>query len=225
MARVKLVLVATTALVLATAAAAAAATNPQVAHTAAGTKLAQTSLLRLGDFGTGWTQEAATGPTTGLNFACPGVTPKQNDVVEIGAADSPAFKATAVGPAVQQRTSAYENPKAAATLWQRGVKPRLMDCVAQTVETVKSRGIGVTINDREMLKLGAIGDGSVGYRIVATLVGKQRLKTYFDVVVLRGGQTITQLTISAYQKPPPLKWEIALTKIAARRIGAAGNVA
>jgi hypothetical protein len=206
------------------AAAATAATNPQIDHTAAGTKLAQASLLRIGDFGSGWTQEAA-GPAQGLNFACAGVTPKQNDVVEIGAASSPTFKATAVGPAVAQRTSAYESVKDAETLWKRGVKPRLIECVAQTVESVSRRGIGVRITARETLRVGAIGDGSVGYRVVATITGKQRLKTYFDVIMVRGGRTITQLTLSAYQKPPPLKWEIALTKMAARRMGAGGNVA
>ena len=66
-------------------------------------------------------------------------------------------------------------------MWQRGVKPKLMDCVAQSLELLKSRGVGVAINSTSMLRLGAIGDGSAGYRVVATLTGKQRLKTYFDV--------------------------------------------
>jgi hypothetical protein len=222
MARVKLVPI--VALALVCAGTAAAATSPQVSHTSAGTKSAQAALLRLGDLGSGWTQQASTG-TAGLNFACSGFTPRQNDIVEVGAASSPTFKSGTVGPTVAQRTSVYESAKAAATLWQRGVKPKLMDCVAQSLELLKSRGVGVEINSSSMLQLGAIGDGTAGYRVVATLTGKQRLKTYFDVILLRGGRGITQLTISAFQKPPPLKWEIALTKIAARRMGAGGNVA
>jgi hypothetical protein len=220
---VKLALV--VAVAAAVTAAAGAATSPQIAHTAAGTRLAQASMLRLGDFGSGWTQEAATGKSAGLSFACPGVTPKQDDIVEIGNATSPTFKASAVGPSVVQRSSTYVTPKAAATLWKRAVKPRLIECLAQSLETLKSRGVGVAITARDTLPVGAIGDGAVGYRVVATITGKQRLKTYYDMVVLRGGQTITQLTISSFLKPPPLKWEIALSKIAARRMGAGGNVA
>jgi hypothetical protein len=61
-----------------------------------------------------------------------------------------------------------------------------MDCVSQSLELLKSRGVGVAINSTSMLKLGAIGDGTAGYRIVATLTGKQRLKTY-STLLLRGG--------------------------------------
>jgi hypothetical protein len=45
------------------------------------------------------------------------------------------------------------------------------------------------------------------------------------VIVIRGGRAITQLTISQFQKPVALKSETALARIAARRMGAGGNVA
>jgi len=57
MAAMKLALVLTIAAVC--TAAAAAATSPKVEHTAAGTKAAQASLLRIGDFGSGWTSSSA----------------------------------------------------------------------------------------------------------------------------------------------------------------------
>ena len=225
MAAMRLALVVTTAAIC-VGTAAAASTPPRAAHTAAGTKLAQASLLRVGDLGSSWTADQASGASPGLNFSCTGFTPKQSDLVEIGTASSPNFKASAIGPFVLQKTSVYESAKAAQTLWQRSVKPRLVECVAQSLEALTSRGVRVTINSRDTIPIGALADRSASYRVVATLTtDKQRLKTYFDVVLLARSRTITELTISQFQKPPPLKWEIALAKIAARRIGAGGPAA
>jgi hypothetical protein len=198
-----------------------AAAAPRPAHTSEGTKLAQSALLKVGDFGSGWTADPATGPSTGLNFSCPGFAPRQGDIVEIGAATSPKFNGSTVGPFVVQKTSVYATPKAASTLWNRGVKPKLIDCVAQSLDALKSRGVGVSINSQERLSLGrVIGDRSAAYRVVATLTGKQRFKTYFDVVLVGKGRVITELTISTFQKAAPLKWEVALATIAARRLHA-----
>jgi hypothetical protein len=206
-------------------AAAAASAPPRAEHTSAGTKLAQASLLRVGDFGKGWTQ-TANGSSSGLNLSCSGFTPKQNDLVEIGTATSPNFKGSTVGPFVVQKTSVYATPKTAATLWKRTVKPRLADCVAQSLQALTTRGVSVSITSRSTIPLGALADRSATYRIVATLTtNKQRLKTYFDVLLLAGSRTISELTVSQFQKPPPLKWELALAKIAARRIGAGGPAA
>jgi hypothetical protein len=44
-------------------------------------------------------------------------------------------------------------------------------------------------------------------------------------VLLASRRAITQLTISQFQKAPPLKWEQALSKLAARRLGAGGTAA
>jgi hypothetical protein len=220
----KLALVATVAAIC-VASAAAATGPPRVRHTADGTKRAQASLLRVGDFGAGWRQ-TANGASPGLDLSCPGYTPKQGDLVEVGTAASPNFSGSAIGPFVFQKTSVYATPKAAATLWERSVKPALVECVAQSLEALESRGVSVAISTRETLPIGAVGDRSAGYRVVATLTTKARkLETYFDVLLLGSGQTITEVTVSQFQKPPPLKWEIALAKIAARRIGAGGPAA
>jgi len=223
MTRMRIALVVAAALLC--AATAAATPGPVIQHTSAGTQLAQSSLLRVGDFGSGWTSSAAAGAARGLNFSCSGFGPKQNDVVEIGTADSPQFKGGAIGPFVNQRTSVYESSKAARTLWGRAIKPKIADCVAQSLNALRSRGVTVSITASNTIPLGAIGDGAAGYRIVATLSGKSRIKTYYDMIFLNGGRTITQLTISQFQKPVPLKWEVALAKIAARRLGAGGPVA
>ncbi len=221
----KLALVVTAAAICSGAAYAASA-PPRAEHTSDGTKLAQASILRVGDFGTSWTQTAASGASSGLNLSCQGFTPKQSDLVEIGSATSPNFKGSTIGPFVFQNTSVYESPKTAMTLWKRAVKAQLVECVAQSLEALTSRGVRVSITSRDTIPLGELADRSASYRVVATLsTKKQRLKTYFDVVLLASGRTITELTISQFQKPPPLKWELALAKIAARRIGAGAPAA
>ena len=99
------------------------------------------------------------------------------------------------------------------------------DCAAQSLETLEQQGLGVEVTGRKTIAIGSVGDGAAGYRVVATLSGKQRLKTYYDLIYVKGGRSITQLTISQFQKPVPLKWQVALAKVAARRLGAAGPAA
>jgi hypothetical protein len=209
------------------AVAAAATTAPREAHTAGGTALAQASLLKLDDFGSGW---KATQPTSasspGLDFSCVGFAPKQRDIFEIGTATSPSFRGSEIGPFVQQKTSVYDTAKAAKTLWLRAVKPRLITCVAQTLGALESQSVHVTVTSTGTIKIGPMADRSASYRVVATLTTpKQRLKTYFDVVLLASKRTITELTISQFQKAPPLKLEQALARAVARRIGAGGPAA
>lgn len=209
-----------------TAAAAAAAPGPRAAHTSEGTKLASSSLLRVSDLGTGWTAEKVGGTAAGIDFSCNGFSPKQQDLVEIGTATSPNFKASAIGPFVVQKTSVYENAATVSALWRRAVKPRFVECVAQSLQELEDRGVQVTIDSKNTLPIGAIGQHSAGYRVVATLTtDKQRLKTYFDVVLLASRRAITELTISQFQKAPPLDWEQGLSKIAARRLGVGGPAA
>ena len=171
----------------------AAAAGPRVAHTSEGTKLAQASLLRVGDFGSGWTSDPAGGSASGISFGCRGFTPKQGDIVEIGTATSPKFNGSEIGPFVIQKTSVYATPKAANTLWNRGVKPKLRDCVAQSLDSLKSRGIGVSITSQTTIAIGRVGDHSAAYRVVATLTGKQRLKTYLDVILVAGGLSLIHI--------------------------------
>jgi len=224
MAAMRLLLMLFAAAVL--AGAAAAANVPRTAHTDVGTKAADATLLRLSDFGSGWTAQQQTGSTTGVNFACTAFNPKQRDLTEIGAASSPNFKVSDIGPFVVQKTSVFRSPATARTLWRRAVKTRLADCVAQTLQALGSRGVKVTVTSKSMLKLGALAERSAGYRIVATLTTKERrLKTYFDVLLLGNGSRITQITVSQFQKPPALKWEQGIAKIVARRLGAGGPAA
>ena len=57
----------------------------------------------------------------------------------------PAFvpKASVIGPVVVQRTSVYASTGAAAKLWRRAIKPKLMDCVVQSLEALRGRTIAI----------------------------------------------------------------------------------
>jgi hypothetical protein len=208
------------------AGAAGATPGPKAVHTSDGTKMAKASLVGVSDLGRGWTSERSTSPVTGINFSCTGFAPKQNDLVEIGTATSPNFKGSDIGPFLVQKTSVYENARTVKALWNRAVRPKLVECVAQSLAGLRDRGVEVTINSKESLPIGAYAQRSAGYRVVATLrTSKQRLKTYFDVVLLASNRAITELTISQLQKAPPLKWEQALAKIVARKLGVGGPTA
>ena len=55
---------------------------------------------------------------------------------------------------------------------------------------------------------------TTAYRVVATLTSpKQKLKTYFDVMLVGSGSTLSEITVSSFVSAVPLKFEQALAKI------------
>src|SRR5580765_7268954 len=97
----------------------AAAAAPAEKHTAVGTTAAKASLLELSDLGKAWSA-GATG-TPGIHLACQGWSPSGKGVVETGAAGSPSFASTRVGPFISQTTSVYASPGQASAYWARAV--------------------------------------------------------------------------------------------------------
>ncbi len=199
------------------AATATAANVPVKRHTSAGTSAARASLLTLKILGKGWTATKA-GPG-GLQATCTGYQPSMKGIVETGAAASANFTGGTTGPFIVQLTSVYASAGQASAFWNRAVKPGLITCVAQTLETVTSRGIKVKINSQGPLKLAKAGSMSAAYRVVATLTSaKQKLTTYFDVILVGSGQTVSEVTISSFQSPPPANFEHALALLVSRKI-------
>jgi hypothetical protein len=202
------------------AATASAAAVPRVAHTSAGMKLASSSLLRKTDFASGWTATNATS-STGVRVACTGFRPKQSDLVEAGSAESPTFKGGQVGPYVSQRTSVYETLSQAKRFWNRAVKPELVNCLVDTLRTGVARpGVSVTVTSKDSLSLGSFGNRSAAYRVVSTVVtSKNRLKLYYDVILIGKGRSVTMLALTQFQTPIPKEAEQGLARTAARRLG------
>ena len=197
-----------------------AATTPRVKHTSAGTKLAQASLITKADLGQGWSADAQTGAARGVRLSCNGFQPKQNDVVEVGAAATPSFSGGQVGPYLVQKTSVYASGAHVNKLWNRAVKSGLANCVASDLQTLTARGLAVSITSKRMLPFPKVAPRAALYRVIATVTsGSQRLTVYFDVVLLAGKRTVSQIAISQFQTAPPAKLEQLLGKLVARRMG------
>jgi hypothetical protein len=200
-------------------AAPAGAAAPSAQHTAVGTTAAKGSLLTLSDLGKGW-QAGATG-TPGLHLSCKGWSPSAKGIVETGAAGSPSFAATQVGPFLSQTTSVYASSKQASTYWARAVQPGLVACVVQTVAALEGRGIHVKVVSKGALPVSKASNLTAGYRVVASLTspGKTPRKLYFDVVLVGRGNTLSELSMTSFVAPVPARVEAALAKLVASRIG------
>ncbi len=202
----------------------AAAAVPAKKHTSAGMRAAKASLLTLEDLGKGWI--ATKSGSTGLQLACNGYKPSGKGIAEIGSASSPNFTGGSTGPFVVQLTSVVASTQQASTLWSRAVKPGLITCVAQTLQTITSRGIHVAITSQGALQISNVADRTAGYQVAATLSSKkQKLKTYFDVVLVESGPTIYEITFSSLVRPVPASFERGVALIIARRIGGSGPAA
>jgi hypothetical protein len=197
----------------------AAAAAPPARHTAGGTAAAKASLLELSDLGKAWTAGARGAP--GIQLACKGWAPSGKGIVETGAAGSPSFAGTQVGPFVSQTTSVYASPKQASSYWARAVRPGLVACVVQTVDAIEAQGIQVKVLSKGALPVSKVSSLTAGYRVVANLTapGKTPRKLYFDVVLVGRGNTLSELSMTSFVAPVPAKVENALAKLVASRIG------
>jgi len=191
-----------------------AAGTPVAHHTSAGTKAAQALLLTKAELGKGWS--GAPTPQQGVRLSCPGHAPSAKGIVEVGAASSPAFAASATGPFVQQNASIYASAGQANTWWRRGVTPSLVACVAQTFEALAARGVKVKVTSTGKLPFSTALPHTAAYRVVATANGN---KLFFDVILLGSGRTITDVSISSFLKPVSAKDEQALAKVIVRKLG------
>jgi hypothetical protein len=181
-------------------AAPASATAPKMGLTAAGNAAARKTLLTAKLMGSGWT--ALTPVTAGVDLSCKGDTTSGAGIEEVGAAEQPDLKGGTAGPIISQTTSVYATAAQASALWRRAVTPKLVTCVRESLQAISAKGITTKILSQGALKLTAAPATSAAYRVVADLVSKARtLKTYFDVVLVRHGKTISELTIATFTAP------------------------
>jgi hypothetical protein len=197
-------------------AAPASAAAPKVRLTTAGDAAARKTLLTAKLLGSGWT--ALTPVTEGVDLSCKGDTTSGAGIEEVGAAEQPDLKGGTAGPIISQMTSVYATTAQASVLWRRAVTPKLVTCVRESLQAVSAKGIKTKILSQGVLKLTAAPASSAAYRIVADLVSKtQTLKTYFDVVLIRHGKTISELTIATFDAPvTPASAEGALATLVYR---------
>jgi hypothetical protein len=190
------------------------AAGPVVHLTKADTRVAQTSLVKLADFGTGWSGKAST-TQSGVALQCPGDIPSGKGIRVTGAADSQNFSLAKTGPFASQATSVYANTGEAKTYWQRAVTKALLGCVVKNVETLASQGVKVSITSQKLSAFKSPAQRSAVYRIVAKA---NALKLYFDVIVLGSGRSISTIIVSRFQAPLPASFEKGLAEIVSARM-------
>ena len=201
---------------------AALADNPTVHLTETDQAKAAASLLRLHDFGMGWSGGAkAAGKLTAPR--CPGFDPKESDLVVSGhAAAHFAYGRGAV--TLDQDTQVLETPEAVRTDFARTIKPKLAECLAYQL---KQAGKGQVVSaEVRRLPFPALGTVSAAYR--ATLVlraGSRLVKFVNDFVFVGEGRLEYSLSIvaPAVESAQLVPFEQSLVQILVRRAGA--NVA
>ena len=143
---------------------AALADNPTVKINTADQAKADASLIRLKDFGVGWTG----GPTTPSKLtapSCPGFNPKESDLVVSGHSEA-RFTYKSGGVIFDQDSQVLASSDAVKTDFARTITPKLADCLAYQWKSSKSAKV-VSVHVRA-LGLPRIGNISAAYR--ATVV-------------------------------------------------------
>ena len=205
--------------VLATMLAGTAGGAEAIHSTPAGTALAQHALLRRADLGRGWTGTAA--PKTVPDLTCPGFSPALTGVVQTGAVISPTFQRSPTGPFASQTAYTYASGAEAGAVWQAVARPRLLRCVAASLVRGSGDGVHFAVTGKRLLTLPSLSVRAAGYRVTGTAsVPSQTVNVYLDVLLLGGGDTVTELSISSFLQPASRALELRVARIVAGRIAA-----
>jgi hypothetical protein len=192
---------------------------PGVHHTPAGMHAAQHGLLRHADLGKAWVA-GATPKTTG-SLACGGARTAKG-VTETGAAVSPTYRGGASGPFVSQSTFVYDTVSGAARTYDTVARRNALRCLAASLTTGGDQKLGVAfvLVKRQVLPAPRVPGAVVAaYRVEGRAVSQaQRVKVYVDVLLVRRGAAITQISLSTFSKPMTSSEERRVARAAAARL-------
>jgi mono/diheme cytochrome c family protein len=188
----------------------------QQKHTNADMAAAGRVSLTLGDVALGWTSSPA--PTTEQSPVCAAWHPDLAGVVETGAASSDSLQGGKEGPFVSESAWLYKTAAQAQTLWSRVVGKKLIGCLASSVTKGSTADVKFTVRSQDVRELGKT---RAAYRVVATAATSgQSVTTYYDLVVVRGGRGVAEITVARVGAPPAPSAETAFAKAVAQRLGA-----
>ncbi|HJS94325.1 MAG TPA: hypothetical protein VJ741_08680, partial [Solirubrobacteraceae bacterium] len=169
------------------------------------------------DFGRSWTHTPAPKRVPGLT--CPAFSPTLAGVVQTGAAISPTFQAGSSGPFASQTAYAYASASEAQTVWREVARRRLERCVAASLVRSTRGGVHFSVRSKRLLALPSLPVHAMGYRVFGTAsIPNQTVNVYLDVVLLGGGKTVTELSISSFLAPVARSFELRLARIVAGRV-------
>jgi hypothetical protein len=211
-------------LVLACSCAATAfADNPTVRISKEDQAKAEAALLKLNDFGAGWSggprpPDKLTSPN------CPGFDPKESDLTVTGHAQA---RFTYSGSVIfEQDTQVLESPQAVQKDFERTIQPKLADCLAYQIKS-SSKGQVKSVQVKQ-LTFPHTGAVSAAYRAYVTIrSGSRDAHIVSDFIFFGVGKFEYSLNVVA---PVPLAsqlspFEQTMSKLLVKRASSAGNVA
>jgi hypothetical protein len=203
---------------------AAFADNPTVKINPADQAKAAASLLRLKDFGVGWTGGPKT-PSPLTAPSCPGFNPKESDLVVTGHAEA-RFTYTSGAVIFDQDSQVLESADTVKTDFARSVTPKLSDCLAYQLKS-SGKGSVLSVSVRK-LALPPIGSVSAAYRatmMIKTTAG-HTAKWVSDFVFLGQGRLEFSINVvaPAIAGDQLVPFETAMARILVKR-APTGNVA
>jgi hypothetical protein len=185
-------------------AAAAAADDPTVRITRADQLKAEAALLKLKDFGVGWSGGKRT-PSKLTAPKCPGFDPKESDLTVTGHAEA-RFTYARGSVVFDQDNQVLESEKAVRTDFARVIQPKLKDCLAYELKQAgKGQIISVVVRE---LPFPRLGTQSAAYRgtMVLRAGGGRKVTFVSDFIFIGQGRYEYSLNVVA---PAVLGGELA----------------
>jgi hypothetical protein len=175
-------------------AAAAAADDPTVRISKADQLKAEAALLKLKDFGVGWTGGRRT-PGKLTAPKCPGFDPKESDLTVTGHAEA-RFTYARGSVVFDQDNQVLESEKAVSTDFARVIQPKLKDCLAYELKQ-SGKGQIVSVVVRE-LPFPRLGTHTAAYRGTMVLrAGGRKVTFVSDFIFIGQGRYEYSLNVVA----------------------------
>jgi hypothetical protein len=188
-----------------------------VHHTPAGNTAAHKALLRRADLGAGWFAGAT--PKKVGTLTCTTAAPPKG-VIETGSAVSPTFQAGATGPFVSQSAYVYSNAAGATKLFAHVSGSTAAKCLAQSfLGADPSNSVTFTVTKQQALRAPKVNGTATAYRVVGrATVSAQRVRVYVDIVLIRRGNAISEVSFASFSVPVAASVEAHIARAAANRI-------
>jgi hypothetical protein len=163
-------------------AATAAADDPTVRIQREDQLKAEAALLKLKDFGVGWTGGQRT-PSKLTAPKCPGFNPKESDLTVTGHAEA-RFTYAQGSVVFDQDNQVLESAQAVSTDFKRVITPKLKDCLAYELkQSGKGQIVSVTVKE---LRFPRLGTQSAAYRGTMVLRAGARTVTFVSDFIFIG---------------------------------------
>ncbi|HVW88073.1 MAG TPA: hypothetical protein VHC01_01280 [Gaiellaceae bacterium] len=188
-----------------------------VHHTPAGTAAAHKALLRPADLGAGWV--AGTTPKKAGTLTCTTAAPPKG-VTETGSAVSPTFHSSATGPFVSQSAYVYSSAAGATKLFAHIGGSTAVKCLAQSfLGADSSNTVTFTVTKQQTLRAPKVNGQATAYRVVGRAsVSAQRVRIYVDIVLIRRGNAIAEVSYASFAVPLAASVEAHIARAAANRL-------